>query len=174
MSSKFRRTIVRASVVVGALIATISITGAAHARGEIDPNWNNCSSRGVNLNTPQMPNGYLKMVDPANGSIIGYAYLRYSVNCKTQRVKVNYNGGYYPKPWVWKQNQSGTDLTTSYFAPWQGTVWTWALTNMQYTGAAEAYISIAAVRAAATWDGSISGVGSDTDRRGNDCARHCE
>jgi hypothetical protein len=63
--------------------------------------------------------------------IVGYAYLRYSVACQTEWLTVTYNNGYIPSPSFWLQNQSGTDLYVSDFAPWQGKVWTWMWGGMR-------------------------------------------
>lgn len=94
-----------AATIVATVVALVPMSPALAADGD-DPTWYGCDSGAVRLRTAQMPNRQLRMVDPANGQQIGYAYLVYSSQCETQWVKVNYNSGYYPQPSVWRRNQS--------------------------------------------------------------------
>lgn len=123
---------------VSGLIACMATTVAVAQPAQAipmseDPNRSGCDANAVSLRTPQMPNYYLRMIDPSGNNEIGYAYLRYSRSCETQWVKVNYNNGYIVRPWVWKQNQSGTDRGISDWSPAQGTHWTWQLFGMRYS-----------------------------------------
>jgi hypothetical protein len=70
------------------------------------------------------------MYDPANGAVMGTAYLVYSAGCQTEWVTVHVNAGYSPSPSVWLQNQTGTDLYTAGSSG--STYWTYQLANMQY------------------------------------------
>jgi hypothetical protein len=127
--------------IIAAMLSCVAVTSVAQpaqAAEGLDPHVYGCDSNAVNLRTAQMPNYSLRMVDPTNGNEIGYAYLRYGNYCAAvgqnwgaQWVKVNYNSGYSPDPHVWVQNQTGTDQGISSYSPWQGTVWTYVLTDMQ-------------------------------------------
>ncbi|MBO4205876.1 hypothetical protein [Micromonospora echinofusca] len=119
-----------AATITATAVALAPMSPALAADGD-DPTWYGCDSGAQRLVTAQMPDRQLRMVDPANGAVIGYAYLIYSPTCETQWVKVNYNSGYYPQPSVWRQNQSGTNQYISQFSPWGGTVWTYVLDGMR-------------------------------------------
>jgi Protein of unknown function (DUF2690) len=104
--------------------ATAATTRTATSAG--DPHYSGCDQSAVTIGYRYMYNG---------SAYMGLAQLRYSNVCQTEWVTVYYNSGYYPSPSVWEQNQSGTDLYVSPFAPWQGTVWTDQLAGMRYTAA---------------------------------------
>jgi hypothetical protein len=112
-------------VLLAAVALLITAPGAQAAQSAGDPSRSGCDTSRYDLRSK-------RMYDPATGAYMGLGILRYSVACQTEWVTVYYNAGYYPEPSVWLQNQAGTDLYTSMWAPWQGTVWTGMLPNMKY------------------------------------------
>ncbi|MER5888764.1 hypothetical protein ABT160_33480 [Streptomyces sp. NPDC001941] len=126
-----RAAVVLVSLVL-ALAAMVSTGPSAFAAGDGDPRQSGCDASGINLTTAQMPGGEFTIRDPANGAVAGHGYLRYSTSCQSEWVKVTYNTGYLPdQASLWLQNQSGTDLYNSGYAPWGGTIWTWMYRNMR-------------------------------------------
>lgn len=116
-----------AAVIALAVPAAMTSASAATARVATsagDPHYSGCDQSAVTLRYRYMYDG---------SAYMGMALLRYSRVCQTEWVTVFYNSGYYPSPSVWEQNQTGTDLYVSSFAPWQGTVWTEQLAGMYYT-----------------------------------------
>lgn len=124
------RGILALGISCAAAVACAFPAAASLIYGDGDPHLAGCDATAISLKTPQAPKGYLTIKD--GSTIAGYAYLRYSVACQSEWVTVTYNSGYYPSPWFWLQNQSGTDLQTSTFAPWQGKVWTDMWDDMHY------------------------------------------
>jgi hypothetical protein len=120
------------AAIAACAVAVLGVVTPASAYGVgDDPHESTCDvSNPVTLAT-------YHMYDPTdNNRKIGDAYLRYSRGCETQWVTVYFDSNRYtPEPWVWKQNQTGTDRGLSPFSSWGGLspFWTYQLFNMRTT-----------------------------------------
>lgn len=123
-------------VVLAAMFATLGVAVTSGSQpasaASCSPYCTGASPRGTNCDSDGRTLKSLRMTDPANGAEIGWAYLRYSPSCGTEWVTVTYASGYFPRPSVWNQNQSGTDQYTAGDAPYQGKVWTKMIADMRY------------------------------------------
>jgi len=115
-----------ALVLPAAALAVLVLPAAAQAASGGDPQATGCAgSQVTDLST--------NMYDPNNGWYMGTEYLRYSRNCSSEWVTVDYANGYRAQPSVWIQNRSGTNLYTA--RDNGAAVWTYQLINMKYTAA---------------------------------------